>query len=80
MQVSVVVACGLVVEAPGLQSAGSIVAVHRLSCSEACGVCLDQGSDLCPLHWQVDSLPLDHQGRPPLLKFVLFFLIIELGL
>ena len=24
----------------------------------------DQGSDLCLLHWQVDSLPLSHQGGP----------------
>ena len=29
--------------------------VHRLSCSAACGIFLDQGSNLCPLHWQVDS-------------------------
>ena len=24
-----------------------------------------QGSNLCLLHWQVDSLPLSHQGSPP---------------
>ena len=30
--------------------------VHRLSCSTACGIFLDQGSHLCLLHWQVDSL------------------------
>ena len=24
----------------------------------------DQGSNLCLLHWQVDSLPLSHQGSP----------------
>ena len=29
---------------------GSVVAVHKLSCSEACGIFLDQGSSLCPLH------------------------------
>ena len=28
----------------------------------ASGVFLDQGSNLCPLHWQTDSQPLDHQG------------------
>ena len=28
---------------------------HRLSCSTACGIFLDQGLDACPLHWQVDS-------------------------
>ena len=27
----------------------------RLSCSAACGIFPDQGSNLCPLHWQVDS-------------------------
>ena len=32
------------------------------SCSEACGIFLDQGLNPCPLHWQVDSLPLSHQG------------------
>ena len=26
----------------------------------------DQGSNPCPLHWKVDSLPLDHQGNPSL--------------
>ena len=26
-----------------------------LSCSEACGIFLDQGSNPCPLHWQADS-------------------------
>ena len=35
-----------------------------LSCTAACGVFLDQGSNLCPLQWQADSLPLDHQGSP----------------
>ena len=27
----------------------------RLGCSEACGISPGQGSDLCPLHWLVDS-------------------------
>ena len=36
-----------------------------LSCSAACGIFMDQGSNPCLLHWQVDSLPLNHQGRPP---------------
>ena len=36
---------------------------HRLnSCSSACGIFLDQGLNSCLLHWQVDSLPLSHQG------------------
>ena len=36
----------------------------RLSCPTACGIFLDQRWNLCPLHQQVDSLPLDHQGSP----------------
>ena len=44
-----------VVVAWGLESTGSVVVVHGLSCSTACGIFLDQGSNLCPLHWQSDS-------------------------
>ena len=43
---------------------GSVVVVHRLSCSTACGIFLDQGLNLCLLFWQVDSHPLCHQGSP----------------
>ena len=45
-------------------STGSVVVAHRLSCSAACGVLLDQGLNLYLLHWQADSLPLSHQGSP----------------
>ena len=31
---------------------------------EACGIFPDQGSNPCPLHWQANSLPLDHVGSP----------------
>ena len=55
---------GSVVVAHGLQSTGSVVVVHGLSCSAACGIFPDQGSNLCPLHWQADSQPLCHQGSP----------------
>ena len=37
---------------------------HGLGCPTACGNFPDQGSNLCPLHWQTDSQPLDHQGSP----------------
>ena len=30
----------------------------------ACGIFPHQGSNLCLLHWQADSLPLSHQGSP----------------
>ena len=33
----------------------SVVVAHGLSCSAACGIFLDRGSNPCPLHWQVDS-------------------------
>ena len=57
--------------ARGLQSlrlsgsrTGSVVVAYGLSCSAACGIFLDQGSNPCLLHWQMDSLPLSHQGSP----------------
>ena len=44
--------------------AGSVVVAHGPSCSAACGILPDQGSNPCPLHWQADSPPLRHQGSP----------------
>ena len=41
---------------------------HGLSCSGACGIFPDQGSNPCPLHSQVDSL--SHQGSPLCVHFV----------
>ena len=54
-----------VVAAPRLWSTGSVAVVHGLSCSPACEIFPDEGSNPCPLHWQGDSLPLSHQGREP---------------
>ena len=48
--------------------AGSVVVTHGLSCSAACGIFPDQGSNSCPLHWQADSQPLRHQGSPVVLS------------
>ena len=39
-----------------------MVVPHGLSCSVACGIFPDQGSNPCPLHRQTDSQPLRHQG------------------
>ena len=39
----------------GSRRAGSVVVAHGLSCSAACGIFPDQGSNPCPLHWQADS-------------------------
>ena len=49
--------------------------VHRLRCSEACGIFLGQGLNLCPLYWQADSHPLDHQGSPAHFSSVLLLLL-----
>ena len=60
----------------------SVVAVHRLysmspevvapglSCSSACGIFPDQGSNTWSLHWQTDSFPLCQQGNPPSFYFL----------
>ena len=50
----------------GSRRAGSVVVAHGPSCSIACGIFPDQGSNPCPLHWQADSQPLHHQGSPQL--------------
>ena len=42
---------------------------HGLSCSTACGIFPDQGSNLCPLHWQADSYPLATREVPLLVSF-----------
>ena len=50
--------------------------LHRLSCSMACGIFPDQGSNPCPPHWQVDSYPLLHQGGFP--ETILILIIISI--
>ena len=54
----------LLLRSTGSRRAGSVVVAHRPSCSAACGIFPDQGSNTCPLHWQADSQPLRHQGSP----------------
>ena len=46
-----------------LQSMGSIVLAHGLSCFVACGIFSDQGLNPCLLHWQADSSSLSHKGN-----------------
>ena len=50
----------------GSRRAGSAIVAHGPSCSTACGIFPEQGSNPCPLHWQADSQPLRHQGSPTL--------------
>ena len=54
----------LLLRSTGSRRAGSVVVAHGPSRSTACGILPDQGSNLCPLHWQADSQPLRHQGSP----------------
>ena len=57
----------LLLRSTGSRRAGSVAVAHGPSCSAACGIFPDQGSNPCPLHWQADSQPLRHQGSPSLL-------------
>ena len=54
----------LLLRSTGSRRTGSVVVAHGPSCSAACGIFPDQGSNPCPLHWQADSQPLRHQGSP----------------
>ena len=55
---------------PRLESTGW--ALLGLRCSEACVLYLDGGSNPRLSHWQVDSLPLSHQGSPRILEWVAY--------
>ena len=52
------------VVALGLWNTGSGAVVHGLSCSAACGIFLDQGSNPCPLHWHLGFLSTEPAGEP----------------
>ena len=54
----------LLLRSTGSRRAASVIVAHGPSCSAACGIFTDQGSNPCPLHWQADSQPLRHQGSP----------------
>ena len=55
----------------------SVVVAYGLSRSVACGIFPDQGSNLCPVHWQADSYALHHQGSPSPGISMLNFLIVS---
>ena len=61
----------LLLRSTGSRRAGSAVVAHGSSCSAACGIFPDQGSNPCPLHWQADSQPLRHQGSPAIRLFAI---------
>ena len=60
----------LLLQSTGSRRAGSVIVAHGPSCSAACGIFPDQGSNLCHLHWQADSQPLCHQGSPCFTSFL----------
>ena len=45
----------LLLRSTGSRRAGSVVVAHGPTCSAACGIFPDQGSNPCPLQWQADS-------------------------
>ena len=54
----------LLLRSTGSRHTGSVVVAHGLSCSAACGIFPDQGSNPCPPRWQADSQLLCHQVSP----------------
>ena len=61
----------LLLRSTGSRRAGSVVVAHGPSCSAACRIFPDQGSNPRPLHWQADSQPLRHQGSPNMVLLVI---------
>ena len=61
----------LLLRSTGSRRAGSVIVAHGPSCSAACGIFPDQGSNPCPLHRQADSQPLRHQGSPTVEDFLI---------
>ena len=47
------VMASLITEARAPGAKASVAVAHGLSCPEEYGISLDQGLNLCPLHWQV---------------------------
>ena len=67
----------LLLRSTGSRRAGSVIVAHGPSCSAACGIFPDQGTNPCPLHWQADSQPLRHQGSPHYMIFNFYNTLIE---
>ena len=65
----------LLLRSTGSRRAGSVGVAHGPSCSAACGIFPDQGSNPYPLHWQADSQPLRHQGSLCFLNIIINLLI-----
>ena len=68
----------LLLRSTSSRHAGSVVVAYGPSCSVACGIFPDQGSNPCPLHRQADSQPLRHQGSP-LLQILISSMFLNLS-
>ena len=68
----------LLLRSTGSRRAGSVVVAHGPSCSAACGILPDQGSNPRPPHRQADSQPLCHQGSPLLTLIPIYSSVILL--
>ena len=72
----------LLLRSTGSRCVGSVIVAHGPSCSAACEIFPDQGSNPCPLCWQAYSQPLRHQGSPEVFNFdevqlTYFFLLLS---
>ena len=66
-------------QSTGSRRSGSVIVAHGPSCSVACGIFPDQGSNPCPLHWQAGSQPLRHQGSPSMHFLIGLFVFLILS-
>ena len=57
----------LLLQSTGSRRAGSVVVAHGCSCSAACGIFPDQGSNPCPLHWPGRFLTTGPPGKTHLI-------------
>ena len=62
----------LLLRSTGSRRAGSVIVAHGPSCSAACGIFPDQGSNPCPLHWQALSTAAP-PGKPNFCFCIYFF-------
>ena len=53
----------LLLRSTGSRRAGSVIVAHGPSCSTACGIFPDQGSNLGSLHWERRVLPTGPPGK-----------------
>ena len=62
----------------GIGSAGQVLVAHKLNSLLACGIFPEQGSNPCPLHWQVNSTTGPPGKSQKFLKFSFYKIFISL--